>query len=104
MKSNSSYRSIVSGLTLSIGLIILCSIVGRSVTCRVFASENVAHRPFAMWADVPEKNQFVAGFVYEESEAYHIWASGKYHNVTVISGGEQPGLCGHAIRHHRKVG
>lgn len=75
-----------------------------AMTGTLFAIENVPHRPFGMWADVPEKNQFVAGFVYEESEAYHIWASGKYHNVTVISGGEQPGLCGHAIRHHRKVG
>jgi hypothetical protein len=47
------------------------------------ASEDVPHRPYAMWADVPEKSQFVAGFVYEESEAYHIWASGKQYNITV---------------------
>ena len=38
------------------------------------ASENVPHRPFAMWADVPEGGQFLAGLVYQESEAYHIWA------------------------------
>ena len=38
------------------------------------ASENVPHRPFAYWADLPEEGQFVAGFVYEQSEAYHIWA------------------------------
>ena len=47
------------------------------------ASENVPHRPFAQWADVPERGQFVFGFVYEESEAYHIWAGGKQYNVTV---------------------
>jgi hypothetical protein len=56
------------------------------------ASENVPHRPFAQWADVPEKGQFVAGLVYEESEAYHIWASGQYHNVTVKSSGEYYGI------------
>src|SRR5436305_14226162 len=56
------------------------------------ASENVPHRPFAQWADVPDKGQFVAGLVYEESEAYHIWASGQYHNVTVKSSGEYYGI------------
>ena len=30
--------------------------------------------------------------MYEESEAYHIWAGGKYHNVTVKSGGESYGI------------
>jgi hypothetical protein len=47
------------------------------------ASENVPHRPYAQWADLPESGQFVFGFVYEESEAYHIWASGQQHNITV---------------------
>jgi len=49
----------------------------------VLASENVPHRPYAQWADVPEPGQFVFGMVYEESEAYHIWASGKQYNITV---------------------
>src|SRR5437773_818171 len=40
---------------------------------RAPASENVPHRPFAQWADVPEHGQFVVGALYEESEAYHIW-------------------------------
>ena len=47
------------------------------------ASENVPHRPFAQWADLPDPGQFVFGLVYEESEAYHIWAKGKQYNVTV---------------------
>jgi hypothetical protein len=58
----------------------------------VLASENVPHRPFAMWADVPQKGQFVFGLVYEESEAYHIWASGHRENITVHSGGESYGI------------
>ena len=45
------------------------------------ASENVPHRPFAQWADVPDKGQFVAGAVYEQSDAYDIWASGQHLSV-----------------------
>ena len=56
------------------------------------ASENVPHRPFAMWADVPEKGQFVLGAVYEESESYHIWANRTYHNITVKADGEEYGI------------
>ena len=56
------------------------------------ASDNVPHRPFAYWADLPEEGQFVAGFVYEQSEAYHIWAGTQYHNVTQMSGGEHYGI------------
>src|ERR1051326_5558299 len=56
------------------------------------ASENVPHRPFAQWADVPARGQFVLGLVYEESEAYHIWAGGQYHNVTTQAGGENYGI------------
>lgn len=59
---------------------------------RAFASENVPHRPFALWADVPEQGQFVAGVVYEESEAYRIWAGGTQHDVTWRSGGERYGI------------
>jgi hypothetical protein len=56
------------------------------------ASENVPHRPFAYWADVPAQGQFIFGMVYEESESYHIWAADKYQNVTVKSGGESYGI------------
>jgi hypothetical protein len=55
------------------------------------ASENVPHRPFAYWADVPDENQVVAGFIYTESEAYHMWAAGNIHNVTTHANGESYG-------------
>jgi hypothetical protein len=58
----------------------------------VRASENVPHRPFAYWANLPEPKQFVLGIVYEESESYHIWAANKYQNVTVRSSGENYGI------------
>ncbi len=58
----------------------------------LLGSENVPHRPFAQWADVPARGQFVFGLVYEESEAYHIWASGQQRNITVKSGGESYGI------------
>jgi hypothetical protein len=58
----------------------------------LLASENVPHRPFALWADVPERGQFVFGLVYEESEAYHIWAAGHQQNITVKAGGESYGI------------
>jgi hypothetical protein len=59
------------------------------------ASEDVPHRPFAYWADVPEQGQLVAGVVYSESEAYHMWAGGQYHNITAQFGGESYGNDAH---------
>ncbi len=56
------------------------------------ASENVAHRPFAMYANLPEPGQFIVGAIYEESEAYHIWAGGRQYNVAVRSAGEKYGI------------
>ncbi len=47
------------------------------------ASENVPHRPFAYWADLPQEGQWIVGLVYEESEAYHIWARGSQYDITV---------------------
>jgi hypothetical protein len=70
--------AVVRGLTALIGLLLAAALVPM-----VLASENVPHRPYAQWADVPESGQFVFGLVYEESEAYHIWASGKQHDITV---------------------
>src|SRR5256885_1821324 len=78
------------GLRESITLVslLLCGALGPALR----ASENVAHRPFAQWADIPARGQFIVGLVYEESEAYHIWAGHDYHNVTVQSGGENYGI------------
>lgn len=56
------------------------------------ASENVPHRPFAEWADVPNPGQFVAGLVYEESEAYRIWTGNQVHDITWKSAGESYGI------------
>ncbi len=56
------------------------------------ASENVPHRLFAQWADLPAAGQFVLGLVYEESEAYHIYVNGAAHNVTAHAGGESYGI------------
>ena len=44
-------------------------------------SENVPYRPFAQWADVQGKGQFVIGAVYEQSESYDIWAAGERHEA-----------------------
>ena len=67
---------------------LLCLLLTSSLP----ASENVPHRPFAQWADLPERGQFVFGLVYEESEAYHVWASGHQENIAVKSGGESYGI------------
>lgn len=56
------------------------------------ASENVPHRPFAMWAEVPPVGQFIVALVYEESEAYHFWAGQDDHNVRFKSEGESYGI------------
>ena len=69
----------------------LCLLLGVVSIPNALASDNVPMRPFAMWADVPLAGQFIIGGVYEESEAYHIWAHGQYHNVTFHANGESYG-------------
>ncbi|MGA2242242.1 MAG: hypothetical protein ABSH11_09410 [Verrucomicrobiota bacterium] len=57
------------------------------------ATENVPHAPFAEWADLPAPGQLVAGFFYDESESYHIWANGgQRYNIDSPSGGEHYGI------------
>ena len=74
-------------LAIAVGLLLTVAMPPAAL-----ASENVPHRPFAYWADLPDPGQFVVGFVYEQSEAYHIYAGGQYHNVTWMSGGEHYGI------------
>lgn len=59
----------------------------------VTATENVPHAPFAEWADLPLPGQLIAGLVYQESEAYHIWANGgQRYNIDHIKSGEHYGI------------
>lgn len=77
------------------GQCIVASLLSLLGVLPALASENVPHRPFAEWADIPQRGQFIVGMVYEESEAYHIWAAGKYRNIAVQSGGEEYGIDNH---------
>src|SRR5437016_3213071 len=67
-------------------------LISLSLRTTLLASENVPHRPFAQWADLPERGQFVFGVVYQESEAYRNWAGRDFHNITVKAGGESYGI------------
>jgi hypothetical protein len=71
---------------------LLISVLVVSCFEQLEASENVPHRPFALLAEVPLAKQFVFSAVYEESEAYDIWASGKHYDVTQKSSGESYGI------------
>lgn len=62
------------------------------IALQSLASENVPHRPFALWADVPLQGQFIAGGVYEESEAYNFWSGGHNHSARWMAGGESYGI------------
>jgi len=70
-----------------VGCALLCALVRTTL-----ASENVPHLPFAEWATVPAQGQLVVGLVYEESEAYHVWASGQRQNITWHNSGESYGI------------
>jgi hypothetical protein len=82
-------RQLVRGKALQIALKAALLLFG---TTSLQAAENVAHSPFAQWAELPSPGQFSLGLVYEESEAYHIWAGGQIHNVTVKADGECYGI------------
>lgn len=80
----------------------LSSLVRRSLPAALFllvatlspmrASENVAHEPFAQWADVPDYDQLIARLTYEESDAYHFWAGNTRHLVDFQKAGEHYGI------------
>jgi len=77
---NSSFRPLTIGLCLTAGL------------AQLQASENVAHEPFAQWADVPGYGQLVVRLTYEESDAYHFWAGNQRHIVDTSANGEHYGI------------
>jgi hypothetical protein len=52
-------------------------------TGSAWASEDAPRRPFAQWADVPAQGQLIWGTLYEQSEAYYIWAGTTRHNITL---------------------
>ena len=56
------------------------------------ASENTPRRPFAQAANLPAPGQWVAGLVYEESEAYYVWARNQRTDITLKAGGESYGI------------
>src|SRR2546427_10135369 len=88
--SNSTVRKSTQLPQVFLNRIVL--LLGFSLTTALLASENVPHRPFAQWAEVPALGQFVFGLVYQESEAYRIWAGREFHDITVKSGGEKYGI------------
>jgi hypothetical protein len=72
--------------------LIVALAAGAALIQSLSASENVPHRPFAQWADLPAQGQFVVGLVYQESEAYHIWTGHEQQNITWHEGGEKYGV------------
>jgi hypothetical protein len=66
--------------------------VALALTQSAFGSENVPHQPYGDWANVPKQGEFVLGLRFDESSSYHIWASGKQHDITVTSSGEYYGI------------
>jgi hypothetical protein len=83
-----AFLALAASQLLWLALILVALGLAQPIT----ASENVPHAPFAQWADLPEKSQFVVGVVYQESEAYHIWAKNSFHDVTWHADGERYGI------------
>ncbi|HVV00776.1 MAG TPA: hypothetical protein VHH88_05400 [Verrucomicrobiae bacterium] len=88
------YNSFAHGSRFTAGLGRMLLTIAAAALCltKASASENAPHRPFAMWADLPEPGQFSAGIVYEESEAYHFWAGHNEYAVRTRAGGESYGI------------
>ncbi len=73
-------------------MVLACLAVFAAATGTAPASEDTPRRPFAEMADVPAEAQLVFGTLYEQSEAYYIWAANQRHNITVhASDGESYG-------------
>jgi hypothetical protein len=77
----------------TVATVLLAALLPSIFVQRIFATENVPHTPFAEWADVPAPGQLIAGFIYDESEAYHIYANGSQrYNIDTPSGGQHYGI------------
>ncbi len=74
--------------------VILAGMVALAAAARIAtAAEDLPRRPFAQWADVPDQGQLVWGTLYEQSEAYYIWAGNQRHDITVhANNGESYGI------------
>ena len=71
----------------------LAALLPAAFTYHALATENVPHAPFGQWAELPPPGQLIAGLVYDESEAYHIWANGgTRYDIDAIKGGEHYGI------------
>ena len=82
MRPGVARRLVIAGLALS-----------AAAAQTALASEDTPRRPFAQWADVPAEGQLVFGTLYEQSEAYYIWAGSQRHNITVhTADGESYGI------------
>jgi len=75
-----------------VGQVATLAVAVGTLALSASASENVPHRPFAYLANLPVKGQFIAGFLYEESEAYHILAPRRQYDVTYKKEGESYGI------------
>ena len=72
-------------------------VCGLLISHRTHAFENVPNAPFAQFANVPDPGQLTVRFLYEQSEAYNIWAYNpagqkEMSSVKWWSGGEQYGI------------
>jgi hypothetical protein len=72
--------------------LLIVAVLSITAAARVQASENVAHEPFAQWADVPDPGQLIVRLTYEESDAYHFWAGNKRFLVDTHADGEHYGI------------
>jgi hypothetical protein len=68
------------------------SFLAVTAPCKLSASENAPHAPFAEWANVPDSGDFVVRLTYQESEAYYFWAGPTRYKVDLRENGEHYGI------------
>src|SRR5262249_23778834 len=60
--------------------------------CKLEASENAPHTPFAEWANMPDPGHLVVRATYQESESYYFWAGNQRFKVDTLENGEHHGI------------